>query len=132
MNLVSIKEIYMVSSKCQKYMKQYEERNYAPKVRKLEKNDIQKHCDRSSGRQACESSRSDSLFCSEKVQEKEINEDLNAGSIRPRSVDETIQGSNIQQIPSNEIVLVMQAVSSKPNRRKRKESNPKNVKLKKK
>ena len=30
----------MVSGKCQKYMNQYQERNYAPKSRKIEKNDL--------------------------------------------------------------------------------------------
>lgn len=33
----------MLSTKCQKYINQYQERNYAPKKRKIEKSDLRKH-----------------------------------------------------------------------------------------
>lgn len=53
-------------------MNKYEERNYAPRQRKIEKSDLQKHSDRSESRQTCETSSSHSLFCSRQEQKEEI------------------------------------------------------------
>ncbi len=62
----------MFSNKCRKYLKQYQERNYGSKVRKLEIRDIKKHSHRSEGGEKCEASGRDSLLESRKEQE-EIN-----------------------------------------------------------
>jgi len=60
----------MYSKKCQKYLEQYQERNYAPKNRKLEKYDFKKYSDGSSGRKAYEASRSDRLQQSREIEEE--------------------------------------------------------------
>lgn len=60
----------MLSKKCQKYINQYSERNYAIKSRKIEKNDLQKHCDGGSIRKASEAIRSDSLQQSRQIKEE--------------------------------------------------------------
>lgn len=53
-------------------MDQYQERNYAPKIRKIEKSDFRKHCDGGSGRKACEASRRDCILQGKKNYKKEI------------------------------------------------------------
>jgi len=60
----------MHSKKCQKYMNKYEERNYAPKNRKIEKSDISKYSNGNSRRETSESSSCDSLQQSRKEQEE--------------------------------------------------------------
>ncbi len=60
----------MVSNKVKKYMKQYQERNYAPKTRKIEKSDLSKHSHGSAFRQTNEASSGDSLQQSGQEQEE--------------------------------------------------------------
>ncbi len=60
----------MPSNKVNKYMKQYEERNYAPKARKVTKSDLAEYINRSEGRQAAEASSGDSAEQSR--EEKEV------------------------------------------------------------
>lgn len=63
----------MLSKKCQKYINQYEDKNYAPKARKLEKSDIQQHTHGKSCGKKAESSSSDCLKrCREIEEEKEL------------------------------------------------------------
>ncbi len=62
----------MISSKCQKYMNQYQERNYAPKVRKVEKGDIRKHSNGSEIGKTSETSCSNSIQQSREKQEEII------------------------------------------------------------
>ena len=60
----------MLSKKCQKYMDQYQEKNYAVKSRKLEKDDLVKHQDRSQCRETAKTSGCHSNVESGKVQEE--------------------------------------------------------------
>ena len=72
----------MSSGKHHKYMKQYGERNYAPKIRKLEKNDIKKHSNRSESRETSKTSCCDSLLKGRKEPEKVIeSEDVSNKSL---------------------------------------------------
>lgn len=63
----------MVSAKVKKYMAPYNERNYAPKERKIEKSDLRKYPYRSPRWQATEASCGDSLQQSGTEQEEEID-----------------------------------------------------------
>lgn len=104
----------MKSKKCQKYMKQYQERNYAPKIRKIEKNDLRKHCDGGSGRKAAEASHRDSLQQSRKEQEEKVKESQNEEWRQEESVEalerrqEGIQGADQGRSEAQEDVNVQQ------------------------
>lgn len=63
----------MVSKKVEKYLAQYNERNYAPKERKIEKSDLRKHPYRSSRWQTPEASCGDSFQQSGTQPEEEID-----------------------------------------------------------
>lgn len=54
--------LLLTSQKVIKYLEKYQERNYAPKKRKVEKSDLGKYRYRDSRRQAERPSRSDSVF----------------------------------------------------------------------
>ncbi len=62
----------MLSKKCQKYISKYQERNYAPKKRKLEKSDLEKHCHGSTCWKAGKASGCDSLQQSGQEPKEEI------------------------------------------------------------
>lgn len=68
-----------MNKKSLKYLIKYGERNYAPRERKLEKNDLKKHSDRSSCWQTSEASSSDCLQCS-KESEKEVTNQSSGNS----------------------------------------------------
>lgn len=65
-----------MSNKVNKYMKQYEERNYAPKARKVTKSDLQEYINRGESRKATEASCSDSAEQSRKEQEDQMIRDM--------------------------------------------------------
>jgi hypothetical protein len=71
----------MPSSKFEKYMKKYQEKNYASKVRKIEKSDLGKYCDRSSIRKTSEASSSDFIQQSRKIEEEVIELSGNSGQL---------------------------------------------------
>ena len=54
-------------------MSRYQERNYAPKDRKVEKGNLPKHSNGSESRKTSEASCCDSLLCCKKISEKEVN-----------------------------------------------------------
>ncbi len=54
------------------YISKYQERNYAPKIRKLEKSDIKKHQNRDESRKETEPSNCNSNVQSGKEQEEKI------------------------------------------------------------
>ncbi len=62
----------MLSKKCQKYINKYEEKNYAPKVRKLEKSDIKQHTHRNKIGISAEASSSYSLKQSREIEEEKV------------------------------------------------------------
>lgn len=97
-------------------MDQYQERNYAPKIRKIEKSDFRKHCDGSKGGKACEASRCDCILQGKKNYKKEI--DLN---ILPcEQGDENAKGSIFEnQSDKNETLIINEGENS-PKQRKRK------------
>jgi hypothetical protein len=66
----------MVSKKVQKYMNKYEERNYAPKQRKVEKGDLAKYSDRSTSWETCEAGCCDCLLSRRKEQKEEVDTSL--------------------------------------------------------
>ncbi len=57
-------------------MKQYQERNYAPKTRKVTKSDLQKYINRDESREVTETSGSNSVECSRQEQEEIKSIDL--------------------------------------------------------
>ena len=59
----------MLSSKCQKYINQYQEKNYAPKKRKIEKSDLRKHRNGSPRWKTTETSCSNCIQQSREVKE---------------------------------------------------------------
>lgn len=66
----------MVSNKVNKYMNKYQERNYAPKERKLEKSDLGKYRDRSETWETSEASCGDCLLESWEEQEEKVTMEL--------------------------------------------------------
>lgn len=62
----------MTSAKVIKYLSQYGERNYAPKVRKIEKCDLKQYQNRDACRQATETSCSNSDEQSRKIKEEKV------------------------------------------------------------
>lgn len=69
-----------MSNKVNKYMQQYQERNYAPKARKIQKSDLAKYCDRSESGKAAETGNSDSVQQSWKEQEDQMIRELSYSS----------------------------------------------------
>lgn len=60
----------MASNKVNKYLNQYQERNYAPKTRKIQKGDLAKYCYRGQSGKATEASDCHSIQQSRQEQEK--------------------------------------------------------------
>jgi len=79
-----------MNKKSQKYINQYQERNYAPKERKLEKSDLIKYCNRGESRETSETGCSNSLQQSRESKEEKIKGDYNESS-REEEIVETYQ-----------------------------------------
>lgn len=62
----------MTSKKFEKYMNMYQERNYAPKDRKVEKSDLGEYCDRSKCGTTTEASSGD-CFQQSREEQEEVN-----------------------------------------------------------
>lgn len=88
-----------MSKKSEKYLSKYGERNYAPKVRKIEKSDLAEYSNRSQCWQTSEASCSNSIQQSRQEQEETLEEILdktyhkgeNNEKFREEDVDQTYQ-----------------------------------------
>ncbi len=86
----------MLSKKCQKYISSYQERNYAPKSRKVEKGDLAKHSDRSSSWKTPETSSCNSIQQSGKVEEEVVELSGKTGQLEDVQTNQT-KGEEMKQ-----------------------------------